>query len=441
MDLRPVDLTHAALSRLTDLSHEFAPDLSFSIHTGFDAIESEWRRFEQVAECTPFQTFEWLATWHRHIGKRNGIAPVIVVGRFADGKTAFIIPLAVEPRRSARRLCWLGQELCDYNAPLLARNFSQRVTPDRFVALWREVQTHLQSDRELRYDWIQFEKMPQTVGVQNNPFINLGVIPNANSAHIAQLSDDWDMFYRARRSSATRRRDRAKRQRMSEFGEIRFVTVAEPDDLQRTLEIMWEQQKRIFARKGIADIFARPGYREFFADFAANPNTRHLAHVSRVEVGTSCVAANFAITFGDCYYHVLSSYCDGRLTRYGPGTLHLRELLAYAIERGLRRFDFTIGDEHYKLEWSDLRLRLYDYSTAATWRGWPESLLFTARRRAKRFIKQTPLIWRLVCRLRATLGPLMHPQAPAPEPGGAIDKDIAPPQPAPACVMGDRDDR
>ena len=88
-----------------------------------------------------------------------------------------------------------------------------------------------------------------------------------------------------------------------------------------------------------------------------------------MQIGSTCAAANFAIVFGDCYYHVLSSYCDSELTRYGPGTLHLRELLAYAIQRGLRLFDFTIGDEHYKLEWSDLRLKLYDYSKGATWRG------------------------------------------------------------------------
>lgn len=48
---------------------------------------------------------------------------------------------------------------------------------------------------------------------------------------------------------------------------------------------------------------------------------------------------------GDCYYHVLASYDeDSAYSRYGPGALHLRELLAYAIARGLKRFDFTIGD-------------------------------------------------------------------------------------------------
>lgn len=394
-----------ALSRLTDLSREFDPELSFSIHSDFGAIESEWRNFQETAECTPFQTFEWLSAWYRHFGAAAGIVPAIVVGRFATGKTAFILPLAVQPRRWAKRLCWLGEELCDYNAPLLAREFSQQVTRDCFLAFWSELQQRMQADPQLHYDWIEFEKMPQTVGAQVNPFTYPPVAANANSAHIMQLGDEWEAFYRAKRSSATRRRDRAKRKHMAEFGEIRFVSVAEPAEVRQTLDTLWEQKKQIFARRGIADTFAQPGYREFFDDFASNPQTRHLVHISREEIGTTCAAANFAIIFGDCYYHLLSSYCDGRLTRYGPGVLHLRDLMAYAIKAGLRRFDFTIGDEGYKLEWSELRLKLYDHSSAATSRGWLPNGVSIVRRRLKRFIKQTPLIWRLACRVRSVVGP------------------------------------
>jgi CelD/BcsL family acetyltransferase involved in cellulose biosynthesis len=400
-----VHFDSAALPRRTESSRDAAPELSFSIYTDLGAIEGEWRNFQQVAECTPFQTFEWLSAWQRHIGARQDIGPAIVVGSFAHGKTAFILPLAIEQRRWSKRLCWLGEELCDYNAPLLARDFTQRVTADGFLAFWRTLQARMQSDPRLRHDWIEFTKMPQTVGVQVNPFTYLDVAPNANSAHITQLGDDWETFYRDKRSSATRRRDRAKRKRMSEFGEIRFVTATAADDVRRTLDTLWAQKKQIFARKGIADVFSQPGYRELFDDFASSPQTRHLVHVSRVEIGTTCAAANFAVIFGDCYYHLLSSYCDGALSRLGPGVLHLRDLLAYAIKSGLRLFDFTIGDEKYKLEWSDLRLSLYDHSVSVTGRGVPASCASAVRRRIKRFIKQTPLVWHLVRRIRSTLGP------------------------------------
>ena len=119
-----------------------------------------------------------------------------------------------------------------------------------------------------------------------------------------------------------------------------------------------EQKSRTFARKGIADIFERPGYRDFFLDLGNRPERPASIHVSRLDIGDTCAAANLGIVFGDCYYHVLASYSDGSaVAQYGPGALHLRELMAYAIGRGLKRFDFTIGDEPYKLEWSDTYAR------------------------------------------------------------------------------------
>jgi CelD/BcsL family acetyltransferase involved in cellulose biosynthesis len=175
--------------------------------------------------------------------------------------------------------------------------------------------------------------------------------------------------------------------------------------VRQTLDTLWAQKKLIFARRGIADMFAKLGYRDLFNDFASNPQTQHLVHVSRVEIGDSTAAANFALIFGDCYYHVLSSYCDSEVTRLGPGVLHLRELLAYAIKAGLRLFDFTIGDEPYKMEWSNMRLKLFDYSEAATWRGAAPNSASIVRRRIKCFIKQTPLAWRLASRARSVFGP------------------------------------
>src|SRR5262249_6776746 len=155
-------------------------------------------------------------------GQRDGVMPVIAVGSFASGETAFILPLAIARHHGIRRLCWLGQEQCDYNAPLLAHDFAERVAPDRFLATWRELGATMQRTAELRHDWIELEKMPQTVGDQRNPFGLLDVIEHASSAHLTQLGDDWQTFYYAKRSSATRRRDRAKRRHMSEYGEVRF---------------------------------------------------------------------------------------------------------------------------------------------------------------------------------------------------------------------------
>ncbi len=384
-------------------------DIALSVHHDLTAAEPEWRAFEQVADLTPFQTFDWLSCWHRHVGEPAGVRPAIVIGR-CGAEIKFLLPLAIDAGRLSRKLRFLGQDLSDYNAPLLARDFSGTFGADPFIALWQQVRDRLQADARMRHDTIDFAKMPETVGAQANPFLNLDVTLNASNAYQTTLGADWETFYTAKRSSATRRRDRTKLKRLSELGEVGFVT-PDKDETPHTFETLIHQKARSFARMGVANLFARPGYAAFFRELAASDRLRPFVHISRLDVGTTQAAVNLGLTFRDCYYHILASYDDGDISRFGPGSAHLRELLHYAIDHRLARFDFTIGDEPYKRDWCDAEQKLYDHSAAATLRGWPVALISTARGRLKRSIKQSAPVWDAVLRMRAALSPLLRKRA------------------------------
>jgi CelD/BcsL family acetyltransferase involved in cellulose biosynthesis len=352
-----------------------------------------------------FQCFDWLSLWHRHVGATGGVKPAVVLGRSRDGALVFLLPLSVSPGL-VRRLTFLGDGLCDYNAPLIAPDFASHVTSAQFLSLWKDILARLQRTPQLRHDLVALTKMPETVGSQRNPFLDLEVGLNPSGAYLTHLRGTWEEFYTATRSSATRRRDRTKRKRLAEHGEVRFVDPQDAGEAARTLETLIAQKSRAFARMGVQNLFERPGYRAFFLDLATNPQTRSLVHVSRLDVGAVWAAVNLGLTFRGSYYHVLASYDDGEISRFGPGAAHLRDLLQQAIEKGFSRFDFTIGDERYKLEWSDTIVKLYDHVAAASPRGWPVVFASTAFRRLKRLIKQNPLLWRAFSLMRGAVAKL-----------------------------------
>jgi len=382
--------------------------IDLSVVTDLEAIGPEWQRFEQSAEGTVFQSYDWLSVWHRHIGCRHGVRPAIVIGRNSAETIVLLLPLAVTPG-IIRRLGFLGDGLCDYNMPLIAPELLSRLREADFLTLWRKIRGLVRRHPLLGHDVIELSKMPEAIGAFANPFLHLDVQPNPSGAHLTRLAGTWDAFYTAKRSSATRRRDRTKLKRLAEHGEIRFVNPSDGDDLKRTIETLMDQKASAFARMGVNNLFALPGHRAFFLDLGTNPRTRHLVHVSRLDVGATCAAANLGYLFRDTYYHILASYDNGEIARFGPGAAHLRGLLQYAIENGFKCFDFTIGDERYKLEWSDTSVKLHDHVAAATLRGWPVVFLARAFRRLKRLIKQTPLLWRLFNALRAAAGALRRP--------------------------------
>lgn len=385
--------------------------IALTVFEDLSAIEPDWRRFEQHADCTVFQTFDWLSTWQQHIGARHGVRPAIVVGRDAVGGIVFLLPLSTRSSGFARELTWLGTELCDYNAPLLAADFLSLVDAEQFKQLWRSIEQHLQSEPRLRYDLVRLEKMPATVRAQANPMLALGVTLNPSGAYATPLAESWDAFYAAKRSSTTRRRDRTKRNRLAEAGEIRLVTPESASGTLATLSVLMEQKARSFARMGVANLFARPGYADFYRAIASDPRTRHLVHVSQLEVGPEIAAANIGLTFRDTYYHLQASYSDGDLARFGPGAAHLHDLLRYAIEHRFKTYDFTIGDERYKLDWCDGAQVLYDHISVATWRGALVVAPVVGAQKIKRYIKQTPLLWNAYSKGRALVGSFAAPNS------------------------------
>jgi CelD/BcsL family acetyltransferase involved in cellulose biosynthesis len=87
--------------------------------------------------------------------------------------------------------------------------------------------------------------------------------------------------------------------------------------------------------------------------------------------------------------------------------------MRHAIEHGCTVFDFTIGDEPYKRDWSDSEIELYDHVAAATARGAAVAGTLAALRATKRALKHSSLIWPLIVRLRAMRASLRKRPEPA----------------------------
>ncbi len=246
--------------------------------------------------------------------------------------------------------------------------------------------------------------MARQVGGQSNPFVAmLSTTLNASGSYVTSLTRNWDAFYAAKRSSSTRSRDRSKRKRLAECGEIVFQTPQDVQGIASALDMLMQQKSAVFAERGIGNIFMRPGYVEFYRAVATDPRFNRIVHVSKLEVGAETAAVNLGLVFRGRYYYVLSSYTDGSLARFGPGAIHLRELMRYAIDRGLASFDFTIGDEPYKRDWCDGVSPLYDHIATATARGALVALPLQLGQQIKRAIKQTPALWALFSKARAVL--------------------------------------
>lgn len=379
-------------------------EFAYSIHETMGDVEGDWRAFENDADFTPFQSFDWLDAWRRHVGGRRGVTPVIVVARQVGGGAQCILPLMLSRRGPVRVLSWLGGDLSDYNAPLLAPGFAEAIGPAAFRSLWAKVLAMIAARPGLRFHVVDLRKMPEHIGAQRNPFMDLPLDEHPSGSHRTSLTANWEQFYRAKRPTSVRQRERNKEKRLAAIGKIRLVEPKEPEDVKRTLDVMFAYKAQALTAMGAKNVFATPGVRDFFDEVAANPATAKLIHVARLDVGETIGAASFGLTLRGSYYYVVTAYKRDELAAFSPGSLHLRELMRRAIERGFSIFDFTIGDEGYKHEWRDGGLRLYDHRAAPSLWAAPLVVLNAAFSRSKRFVKQSPRLASAYFALRSRIG-------------------------------------
>lgn len=378
------------------------PDIQLSLHGDLAEVEAEWRAFEAQADCTAFQSFDWLSSWQRHIGAGEGRQPAIVIGR-QNGYVLFILSLMLSTG-TLRRVEWLGEFLVNAGAPLLARDFAKRVSAAQFKALWGDIELLLRE--RLNHDLLDLGKIPETVGAQANPMLALALTPHANDSYLVRLTGTWDEFYAAKRSSSWRKTDKKKRNKLSKFGDVKFTTVTDRSDIERTIDALIAQKKDSYASLGVANMFEWPGYRDFYIDMASDPKRHDLIHVSNVSVGGTIVAASFGLTMHGNYDYVLAGYSMGEMGACSPGTVHLQELMKLFLERGFTTFDFNIGDEPYKREWFDVETKMYDYVAPASLRGHVVAAMMRVSREIKRFIKRNPSIWPAIRKARSLIGSL-----------------------------------
>ncbi len=375
-----------------------------AVHDDLAAVAGVWRELETRCDCTAFQAHDWVAAWQTHVGARTGTVPAIVTGEAADGRPLFLFAFAIESARGLRRLTWLASDVCDYNAPMLARDFAVAVDGDRFPVLWRSVLACLAADPRFRFDYVDLPRMPEKIGAVRDPFLALKPDLHPSGAHACTLTGDWEAFYTAKRSAATRKTARKQLKQIQKHGAVTFDDVADPAERRRTLDVLMTQKAQSLARMGAENFFDRPGYRDFYRAVIADPAMTGLIHITRLNAGPDIVATSVGLKFADTFYLILASYDGGPISAHGPGRAHLHELLRHTVEHGYRRFDFTVGDEHYKLDWGDEAIRLFDYLSGRTLAGWALVLATRLYRRGKRLIKQTPVLWKLFVLLRTHFG-------------------------------------
>ena len=138
-----------------------------------------------------------------------------------------------------------------------------------------------------------------------------------------------------------------RRRRLDKKGRVRFALTETVEARRCAFETLLRQRGRRFAETRRFDALADPAFRRFYAA-AAVAGTGPTVRLFTLTVDETIVAVVLALDHAGTRHMVMPSFEAGEWKNCSPGNLLMLMCIEQAIESGLKRFDFTIGDEDYK---------------------------------------------------------------------------------------------
>lgn len=339
-----------------------SPTPAVRVHTGLAAASPAWTALEATAPHHPWQTRAWLQAWLAHVGRADGIDPVVIEVSGPDGAPWLVWPLGRRRRGPLVELCGLGRVIADYQGPLISPDCPDALLTADAPAWWSRALAAMD-----RVDVLRLERLPATLGGRPHPARALGAQRFPADSHAATLEADWETLFKKRCSSRTRGKLRTKFRKLASHGALTFEVADTPQARLALLPEAMALKSAGYAALGVPDLFAHAGRRALLEQLAAQDNSP--LHLSVLRVGDTVAATHLGVVHDGCLYFLFPGYRRDELARFSPGEALSLRLLEHACEQGFHTVDFTLGDEPYKDRWCDRVEHQYVLHDAVTRRG------------------------------------------------------------------------
>lgn len=333
-----------------------------------ELVQRDWDALMLDGRYTPFQTPHWLRPWYALVAPHIGARPLFVTVRDrVSGEPLMLLPLCLRRLGLLKIIEFADGGLSDYNAPILASNFSPRGT--EMQELWRAILAALPFA-----DVVRLQKLPALLDGRENPLHHLNEIRRMSLESWCVELPKTRAAYEKMLAPTFNKELRRKGRRVESHGKASLVHARDRADALRIFDALAEMRALRFEELGRDNVLAVPALRAFYETVIVEGWDHDFTALSALEVDGTIVAALFALRHAKNYHLLLSSFRSGDWKSASPGNVALDRMASHLIETGVEIFDFTIGNESYKRDFGakPQALAMADHPLSLI--GWPHAM-------------------------------------------------------------------
>ena len=329
--------------------------LTTDIITDWDTVESmkhEWNGLLLASKTTTvFLTFEWLSSWMHTLGRE--VQPFIIVLKY-DGIIVAIAPLAltkvIKVGISLKILEFIGASMADYSDFIISEN--------RFEYL-KIIFDCILYHKE-KWDYVELsnitEDSPNWLPLQEVIEYSLltSMVTRSSICPYVLLDKPIDDYFKLRPKALSYDIRRGE-QRLREMGELKYEALRDVDSASAALsDFLKMLERREQATERSNALSAEERLYGFFSSLLKDVAAFKNVHFSRISLNDQAIAYHFGFVDHDKIYWYKPTF-DPHYAPYSPGKIMIKEAMSDALVAGLKEFDFLLGNEPYKFQWTSLQ--------------------------------------------------------------------------------------
>jgi CelD/BcsL family acetyltransferase involved in cellulose biosynthesis len=363
------------------------------------AAEAIWRGLESAqTSFTPYQRFDFLSSWQRQVGEREGLVPFIVIGYDAERRPLLLFPLALRHAYGARCAGFMGGKHSTFNMALFDRDFAASGTQAELESLMSAIAQRGEADvLALHQQPLRWRDLP-------NPLALLPHQPSANDCPL--LAIEPGAAPAALVSNSFRRRLKGKERKLASLPGYRSYVASSEADITRLLDWFFRVKPLRMAEQKLPNVFADPGIEEFVrgACTASLGDGRHAIDIHALECDEEVIAIFAGVADGHRFSMMFNTYTMSANSKYSPGLILMRDIIDHYAGLGYRALDLGIGSDDYKRLFCKNDEPIFDSFIPLSARGTLAASVMSGLNRTKRLVKHNPALLEMAQKLRNAFG-------------------------------------
>lgn len=335
--------------------------LSYKIFNSFnDKCYKDWKEISLNGNYSFFQTFDYL----KIISSKNS-NELKIISIYYKGKIIAYFPLEIKNIYFFKILQWVGTEISDYCNPIIANDFYTKLQGKNFDKLWTDILNDIG-----KIDLIFFNNQLSEINNISNPFtkylnstkfskVYQIKIENNIDQYLKKLKDtDNKKFYEIQR---TINKLKSLENKYNVIFEIKELPDSKTDFKKLVYSKIYQLNKKKIKNK-LNEEFIKT-----FENLIKLKKSRYLLASLKVENQT--ISTCLGIISKNVFYYYMPLIISENYNNYKPGKILILKIIDWCSNNKIEYFDFGLGDEKYKENFSNNLIPVHRYITHKSFLG------------------------------------------------------------------------